>query len=89
MRTQEVARALSTRRPAAHRRRQARRGAREAVLHVDRRKRDVGARLEVTRDLDLAVGLARRLVDQAGRAVHLLLDHALTLSSSVCADAPG
>ena len=40
-----------------HRRRQARRGARQAVLHVDLRQVGVGAGLEAERDLAGAVGL--------------------------------
>jgi hypothetical protein len=59
-----------------HGRRQARRGARQAVLHIHLGQVGVGAGLEAQRDLPGAVGLRHGLhVDQAGRAVHLLLDH--------------
>ena len=60
-----------------HRRRQPRRGAREAVLHVDLGEVGVGARLVADRDGAGAVGLADRLhVDHARRAVQFLLDDA-------------
>ena len=59
-----------------HGRRQARRGARQAVLHVHLRQIHVGAGLEADGDAARAIGLGHRLhVDQTGRAVHLALDH--------------
>ncbi|MCY1530316.1 hypothetical protein D9M68_654970 [compost metagenome] len=59
-----------------HGRGQTRRGAREPVLHVHLREVFVGAGLEADGDGAGAVGLGHRFhVDQAGRAVHLALDH--------------
>ncbi len=58
-----------------HRRRQARRGTRQPVLHLDLGQIDVGAGLEGGGDGTAAVGLRHRLhVDHAGRAIELLLD---------------
>ena len=60
-----------------HRRRQARRGPREAVLHIDLRQIRAGAGFKGQRQRAGAVGLGDRLhVDQAGRAVHLALNDA-------------
>jgi hypothetical protein len=69
---------------------QARRSARQAVLHLHLRQIGIGAAFEGQRQAAAAVGLRHRFhVDQAGRAVHLALDDGQHASSSVWAAAPG